>query len=181
VEVLFDRGRPRCWMASLKTRTWPGPYGPSSCRHFTMLAGMEVHLHAIGRAVGLDGLVALDFVYQPGSGAVHFIELNARPGPITHLGGAAGADFAAAIRAKLVGGPRLAPVLRQAARERQVRLFPQDLLRSIAERDRASVAAWLRPSAWRDVPWDDPVLLRRHLSMLADGVRRSRQGRSGRV
>jgi predicted ATP-grasp superfamily ATP-dependent carboligase len=159
--ALFVRGRLACWMSALKVRTWPGPFGPSSARRFIVHDDAEPLLRRIGDWSGYHGLCAIDWVLD-GDGRLQLIELNARPVPTVHMGGLAGVDFAAAMRALLAGQPPATPQ-RPGARDEVVAMFPEDVWRAASE-SRLSLGEWLpRRHRYSDVPWHDPPLLAHHL------------------
>jgi len=162
VEALYDRGRPLCWLTSLKARTWPGPYGPSCARELFWHADVEPLLRGVGALTGQHGFGGFDFLHDPASGRLVVIELHARPTTGLALGVRAGADFPAAVRAMLGGAPRTIaprPALCRPATA-PISLFPQDLDRAI---DTGRWGGWLC-AIFRanDIPWDDRPLLRAH-------------------
>jgi len=81
------------------------------------------------------------------NGDVHLLELNRRAVPTSHL--ALTDDLAAALLAA-AGGParRRAPL----TAKDQIALFPREWLR-------APASPWLK-TAFHDVPWDDPAVVR---------------------
>jgi hypothetical protein len=101
---------------------------------------------AIARAFNLSGLFGLDYM-RDANGDVHLLELNRRAVPTSHL--SLTDDLAAGLLAA-AGGParRRAP----ATPLDQVALFPREWLR-------APASPWLK-SAFHDVPWDDPAVVR---------------------
>lgn len=170
-QVVFNRGELRAWVSSYKLLTWPGPYSPSSCRLFRALPVLEPLLQRIGSAFSLHGVMGLDFMEEAATGEVSFLELNPRPGAIAHTCRAGGADFRVPIR-DLASSEPGSGIVRQAAAESVLPLFPQDLLRGFREADWLSLARWLCvPGEWRDVPWREPRLVARHLLILAQNAR----------
>ncbi len=171
VQVVFNGGTVRACVTAYKLLTWPGPFSPSSCRLFHPIPALEPSLHRIGAALGLHGLMGVDFIEEHGTGAIWLLELNPRPGAILHTCRVAGADLRTAIFDLASGAPGEGMV-RQDSRDVVLPLFPQDLLRGFREADWLSLARWLCvPDEWRDVPWREPRLLARHLLILAQNAR----------
>jgi hypothetical protein len=147
-------------MSAYKSRTWPGPFGPSSARQFMSHPDVEPILRAVGARTGYHGFGAVDWV-RHGDRLV-ILELNTRPVPAIHLAPLAGVDFPAAIRTLLAGAP--APPSPQPLPDGGsiVPMFPEDIYRGAR-----GIAQWLpRPGHYSDVPWDDPALLVYHLKLL---------------
>jgi predicted ATP-grasp superfamily ATP-dependent carboligase len=163
--VLYDHGRPACWMASYKARVWPVPFGPSCVREPADVPGMGDVTARLGAAIGMHGVCGFDWIQPAGRGPALVVEFNGRPTAWIHMHGAFGADFPGSIRAMLAGeaaSPRPpAPVRPDAP---SIRMFPQDLRRAMAQSDWALIARWCTGRAGRnDIPWDDPPLLRAYL------------------
>jgi hypothetical protein len=120
---------------------WQGSTGPAAVLRRCQSPQMEEACRRIARRFGLSGFIGLDFMREE-TGAAHLIEVNPRATQICHL--ALGADLAAAF----LGQPARPAVTDQPL----IALFPQ------AQRlDPKGVLA----SAFWDLPWDDPHLLRR--------------------
>lgn len=156
-QAVFRAGVPLAWATSYKRRTWPGPFGPTSEAHFVPMPDMAAHLPRIGRALGFNGLLSLDLIVEP-SGKVFVIEVNPRPAGLMTRARHAGVDFPAAVRALVVGGEPGGHT-RGTRREAVVPLFPQAMVRALADRDLGTMMSLLRPAALADVPWSDPRLV----------------------
>jgi len=157
-QAVFDTGRLVAWMTAWKSRTWPGPFGPSSEVTFALVPGAGAVATRIGEVLGFHGLLSWDFIEEEDTGRLVVVEVNARPVGLMARASDAGVDFAAAIRSLLFG----VPVEGHVAGTRQVRtvpLFPQDLVRSVRERDIRSLVGAISPRGLADVPWTDPALL----------------------
>ena len=102
-QVVYDHGEPLAWATSFKTRTWPGPYGPSSAVAFAPIPGVAEQLPLIGQALGFHGALTLDLIVDERTGQPVVIEVNARPAGIMSRGRRAGVDFAGAMRQLLLG------------------------------------------------------------------------------
>ncbi len=118
--------------------TWSGDTGPASIMQRTESRQMNDAVRRIAARFKLNGLHGLDYV-RDRDGTPHLIEINPRATQICHL--ALGPDLPAA----LLGLPAR-PAVTDAAK---VALFPQLLAAPDAAR-----------SAYRDIPWDDPAVLR---------------------
>ena len=99
---------------------------------------MDAAAAKIAAHFGLNGLHGLDFV-RDGDGVPHLIEVNPRATQICHL------PLDGDLPAALLGVPA-----RPAATDlQQIALFPQVL-----------AAGEVGRQVYRDIPWDDPKLLR---------------------
>jgi hypothetical protein len=102
------------------------------------------------RELGLSGLIGLDFVLEEGTSDASLIELNPRAPQMAHLSLGQSRDLPASLRAVLAGQPVQS---RPAATDAEViALFPQEWRRD-------PLSDFLR-TAYLDVPWDEPELLR---------------------
>lgn len=120
--------------------------GPASVITRRDCPRMMAAASAVAREFHLSGLFGLDYM-RDANGDVHLLELNRRAVPTSHL--ALTDDLAAALLAA-AGGParRRAPV----TAKDQIALFPREWLR-------APASPWLK-TAFHDVPWDDPAVVR---------------------
>ena len=163
--AVFCGGYLNGWVTAYKLLTFPGPYSPSSYRVFRPLPAIEPPLRAIGRALGLHGVMGVDFIEDAETGAITFLELNPRPGAIAYTFAATGVS-----PEQLLGGlighaaPAVTP---QPAADISLPLFPQDLVRGIQQGDWLSLIRFATaPTEWRDVPWREPRLLAAELREL---------------
>ncbi len=157
-QVVYARGVPMAWMTSYKLRTWPGPYGPATMIGVAPIPGVEREVTLLGQALRFHGVLSFDMIIDSRNGRPAIIEVNARPAGAMTRGRLAGVDFASALR-DLVSGAAPPSVAQGTRRRHTRRLFPQELLRCIEERDVRSAAACLRPGALADMPWSDPAVL----------------------
>ena len=156
--AVFCGGYLNGWVTAYKLLTFPGPYSPSCYRVFRRLPAIEPPLRAIGKALGLHGVMSLDFIEDGETGSITFLELNPRPGAIAYTFAAAGVS-PEQILGGLIGhaAPAVTP---QAAVDISLPLFPQDLVRGIQQGDWLSLVRFvLAPDEWRDIPWREPRLL----------------------
>jgi carbamoylphosphate synthase large subunit len=172
--VLYDHGRPICWMSAFKVRTYGGPFGPSSARRFMTHPDVLPILEKVGKESGYHGFAAVDWVLDE-RGRLVILELNTRPVPTIHMGQLAGVDFARALGEILAGAPTVQAPPEPPADAPVYPMFPEDLYRSSSENER-SVASWLpRPGRYTDLPWQDPPLLAFHLRRLRRAAREARR------
>jgi hypothetical protein len=118
--------------------TWQGDAGPATVMARVADPVMDDAVAKIAARFRLSGLHGLDFV-RDAAGLPHLIEVNPRATQICHL------PLDADLPAALLGVPARLPVTDR----KQIALFPQLL----------SVDA-LPPQVFRDIPWDDPKVLR---------------------
>ncbi len=136
-------------LSAIKRETHPAPTGPSTVVEFFEHEEMSASVEALARSLGLAGFASFDFMVESASDQAYLIELNPRPTPICHLGGAFGADLCALLFERLTGLSARGGRPRHAGNV--VALFPQEWIRDPA-------SPHLR-EAFHDVPWDDPKLV----------------------
>jgi len=120
--------------------------GPASVITRRDCPRMMAAASAVAREFHLSGLFGLDYM-RDANGDVHLLELNRRAVPTSHL--ALTDDLAAGLL--IAAG---ASVRRRAPATTldRIALFPREWLR-------APASPWLK-SAFHDVPWDDPAVVR---------------------
>jgi len=147
--VIAERGRVLAGL-SVAVLHAAGPTAPATVVRVVEDAAMAATAAAIVGALGLSGFLGFDFVVEAGTGRPLLIEMNPRATPICHLAAQPGEGLAGAWAAHLGGcDPAAVPL---PAPGTQVALFPGEWLRD----DRSPHLH----SAWHDVPWNDPPLLR---------------------
>jgi acetyl/propionyl-CoA carboxylase alpha subunit len=102
------------------------------------------------RRLNLSGLHGFDFMLESQTGNAYLIEINPRSTQVGHLTLGLGRDIPAALYSAVSGQP-----VRPAAKitdDDTFALFPQEWIRDPA-------SAFLQ-SAYHDVPWDKPELIR---------------------
>ena len=102
------------------------------------------------RRLNLSGLCGLDFMLEAGTRNAYLIEINPRCTQVGHLALGPGRDIAAALRAA-VSEEKVEKTLSVTEKD-TIALFPQEWLRD-------SASPYLR-TAYHDVPWDEPELIR---------------------
>jgi hypothetical protein len=149
-----------CWKGTILGRVTAvvletvGMLGPASVIRLIENREIAAAVEVIVRRLKLSGLIGLDFILEERTGHAHLIEMNPRATQVCHLSLGTGRDLLGPLRAVLSGEPlrRTGPVT-----ERDViALFPQEWRRD-------STSAFLR-TAYHDVPWNEPDLLRRCLT-----------------
>lgn len=160
VDVLYEHGRPRAWIASHAVVTRFGPFGPSTRRRFVNLPGIKPILERLGAETGAHGFMGLDLIHEQPSGRLVLLELNCRPTAGHALAEYAGLNFAAELRALLAGEPSKEPQLDLPSRV--IPMFPEDFDRAITDKDFCALFRWTcDPTFLRHMPWSDrPLMLR---------------------
>ena len=113
-------------------------------------AEMSAAAEKIVRRLNLSGLHGFDFMLEAATGNAYLIEMNPRPTQVGHLTLGPGRDIPAALYSA-VSGQAIHPAPR-VTEDKTIALFPQEWIR-----DPASV---FLQSAYHDVPWDRPELIR---------------------
>lgn len=137
-------------LSAYKLETHPAPTGPSTVVEFFENPEMERAVESVTRAFSLSGFASFDFMIEDASGFAYLIELNPRPTPICHLGGAFGDDLCGALWQRITGTSPRATLSR--AEGPRVALFPQEWIRRA---DSPYIA-----QAFHDVPWQEPLLVK---------------------
>jgi predicted ATP-grasp superfamily ATP-dependent carboligase len=143
-------------LSAYKLETHPAPTGPSTVVEFFEHAEMAAAAASVTRAFSLSGFASFDFMIESDTGRAYLIELNPRPTPICHLGGAFGDDLCGALWQRLTSSTPRASLPR--ASGQRVVLFPQEWVRSCE-------SPYFFDASFHDVPWDEPSLLQRLTSM----------------
>lgn len=123
-----------------------GTTGPASVVRRTDCSQMQAAAATVAKTFDLSGLVGLDYI-RDAAGHVHLLEMNARAVPTSHLALADDLAFALLAAAGLNAAPRASATDRT-----DIALFPREWLRDPA-------SPWLK-TAFHDVPWDDPAVVR---------------------
>jgi len=163
VPCLYDRGRLVGVMAAHKARTL-GATGPSAvARPWRIDDGLRSIAEKAGEVFAIDGFASLDVIRETGTGLTRVIEINPRPVPALYVGARIGVDFGALYASVLAGGFDAVPRLGRGAGP--LPLFPQELQRLRRTQGRlAGTTRWaVTPGAVRELPWDDPGLMRHYL------------------
>jgi hypothetical protein len=113
-------------------------------------AEMEHAARTMMRRLKLSGLVGFDFMLESGTRNAYLIEINPRSTQVGHLALGPGRNIPAALFAAVT--EEAADDTSSITEKETIALFPQEWLRDPA-------SAYLR-SAYHDVPWDEPDLIR---------------------
>jgi predicted ATP-grasp superfamily ATP-dependent carboligase len=156
--VATYEGKVLAGLSAYKLETHPAPTGPSTVVDFFENDEMERAVASVTHAFNLSGFASFDFMIEAETGAAYLIELNPRPTPICHLGGAFGDDLCGALWQRVTGSPPVAVLPR--AEGRRVALFPQEWAR-VAD------SPYFQ-QAFHDVPWGEPELMRTLAAMAVE-------------
>lgn len=124
--------------------------GPATVMRLVENAEISSAVEKMVRRLNLSGVHGFDFMLEAKTGNAYLIEINPRATQVGHLALGPGRDLPAALYAAISGiGVRPGPKVTE---KDTIALFPQEW-----GRDPAS--AFLC-SAYHDVPWDEPELIR---------------------
>lgn len=124
--------------------------GPASVLRLIDHAEMSGAAEKIVRHLNLSGLHGFDFMLEAQIGNAYLIEMNPRATQVGHLKLGVGRDLTAALYAAVTGG-----AVRESAKSTNnetIALFPQEWGRNPSSR--------YLTSAYHDVPWQEPELIR---------------------
>jgi predicted ATP-grasp superfamily ATP-dependent carboligase len=133
--AVAHEGRVLAGIAAISELSHPAPQIASSIVrlvHDPLMA--EMARRVIGR-MSFTGFCGVDFVREDASGKTWFLNFNARPTQLSHLGHLAGGDLCAALLASVTN---TYPVPQRTTKEMTVALFPQDWIRDPAARERGA-------------------------------------------
>ena len=137
---------------------------PATVVHFRDIPELRELPQRLVAALGISGLVTLEWVIESGTDVPCLVEVHRRIGPATHYGALLGVDLCAALRAAVRAEPAPAAAAGASAcmglepgKERVYVAFPGEWLRDPA-------SPWLRKHPV-DMPWDDPRLLEAMLAL----------------
>lgn len=123
--------------------------GPATAVRIIDHPGMAAAARKLVGSLGISGFCGFDFLLEDVGNAALLIEMNPRFTQITHLDCGPGRDPVAALSARVLGAATSAAVPISGD---MVAFFPQAW--------RADPATSLLHSAWHDVPWEEPDLVR---------------------
>lgn len=127
-----------------------GSSGHASVVRLIENSGMSNAAERIARRLKLSGVHGFDFMLEERTGNAYLIELNPRATQVGHLTLGLGRDIPAALHSAVTGQSlRPAPTV---TNDDTIALFPQEWLRD--------PASMYLQSAYHDVPWDKPDLIR---------------------
>jgi hypothetical protein len=124
--------------------------GPSTVVRLIDNPEMVAATKKMARRMNLSGVHGFDFMLETGSRNAYLIEINPRSTQVGHLALGPGRDIPAALHSAVSGKPL--SVTTPVTEKDTVALFPQEWMRD-------SASPYIR-SAFHDVPWDEPELIR---------------------
>jgi hypothetical protein len=124
--------------------------GPATVLRLVENSEMSSAAEKMVRRLNLSGLIGFDFMLEAQTGNAYLIEINLRSTQVGHLTLGLGRDIPAALYSA-VSGQAVCPAP-QVTEDDTIALFPQEWIRD-------SASAFLQ-SAYHDVPWDKPELIR---------------------
>jgi hypothetical protein len=124
--------------------------GPATVLRLIDNPEMSAAAERMVRRLNLSGLHGFDFMIEAQTGDAYLIEINPRSTQVGHLTLGLGRDIPAALYSAVSGQP-ISPVPK-ITEDAMIALFPQEWIRDAA-------SPFLQ-SAYHDVPWDKPELIR---------------------
>jgi hypothetical protein len=129
--------------------------GPATVLRLIENSEMSSAAEKMVRRLNLSGLNGFDFMLESHTGDAYLIEINPRSTQVGHLTLGLGRDIPAALHSAVTGeAARPAP---KVTNDDTIALFPQEWIRDPA-------SPFLQ-SAYHDVPWDKPELIRACVSI----------------
>ena len=124
--------------------------GPATVLRLIDNAEMNIAAERMARRLNLSGLHGFDFMLEAQTGNAYLIEINPRSTQVGHLTLGLGRDIPAALYSAVSGQPAC-PAMK-VTNDDTIALFPQEWIRD--------PASTFLQSAYHDVPWDKPELIR---------------------
>jgi hypothetical protein len=124
--------------------------GPATVLRLIDNADMNIAAERMARRLNLSGLHGFDFMLESQTGNAHLIEINPRSTQVGHLTLGLGRDIPAGLYSAVSGRPACPAT--KITNDDTIALFPQEWIRD--------PASTFLQSAYHDVPWDKPELIR---------------------
>jgi hypothetical protein len=124
--------------------------GPATVLRLIDNADMSIAAERMARRLNLSGLHGFDFMLQSQTGNAYLIEINPRSTQVGHLTLGLGRDIPAALYSAVSGQPACPAT--KITNDDTIALFPQEWIRD--------PSSTFLQSAYHDVPWDKPELIR---------------------
>jgi predicted ATP-grasp superfamily ATP-dependent carboligase len=164
IEVLWDRGEPRCFSGAFKVDCHPSAFGAASAKKPFRHPSLESIARQVGAIMGYHGIGAIDVIRDDRTGEFTVLELNPRPsgGGFT-LTSRIAESFYPHLRA-FVEGRRPFATCDLGYAYAPIPLFPNNwyYIAELADKRRPQV--WLRGlEALARGPFDDPKLFATYL------------------
>jgi carbamoyl-phosphate synthase large subunit len=156
------RGKVLTGFGGYKERCHPAITGPTSVIRRVDHQGMADAAKRLMRRTEFTGFGSIDFIIDD-NGTAHLLELNARPVPLTHLGGLLGADLCAVLYREITGtAAESSPTSKI---HDVIALYPQEKLRDSSSRYLTTVHV--------DIPIDDDELYQSYEQEVQKAERRT--------
>ena len=97
IEMLFDKGRPRCYVTSEVLNRWPRRLGPSTARKIIDLPDTLQMLEKIGKLTNFHGFAGIDAIMPSDGGPPMLCEMNPRQTTGYHFDPKVRREFAQAL------------------------------------------------------------------------------------
>ncbi len=124
--------------------------GPATVMRLVENRDMSFAVETMVRRLGLSGIHGFDFVLETHTGNAYLIEINPRNTQVGHVGLGEGRDLCAALASSL--SENTVPPPCKVTENDTIALFPQEWMRDPS-------SPYLQ-SAYHDVPWEEPELVR---------------------
>jgi hypothetical protein len=124
--------------------------GPATVLRLIENADMSIAAERMARRLNLSGLHGFDFMLESQTGNAYLIEINPRSTQVGHLTLGLGRDIPAALYSAVSGQPACPAT--KITNDDTIALFPQEWIRD--------PSSTFLQSAYHDVPWDKPELIR---------------------
>lgn len=142
-DVLYDRGRPLCWMSSYSGDCAPTDFSPRCSRKIIDSPALDRIVEQVGDLTEFRGFVGIDWICDERTGEFLVLEMNPNPEGGYALTPATEKAFATALRAMLTGDPAYRP--RAVEPERGwIPIFPEWGTYLAERADRRRPKTWLR-------------------------------------
>jgi predicted ATP-grasp superfamily ATP-dependent carboligase len=137
-------------VTAMKVHSYPGETSPCSVVKFIESEEMQGCLARLIQEYGFTGFCSGDFIIEGGTQSAYLLEFNPRPVPLCNIAELSGRSLCLALHSHFSGAgyQRIAPQTDHGT----VALFPNEWARD-------PQSHYLH-SAYHDVPWDDPSLLK---------------------
>jgi hypothetical protein len=124
--------------------------GPATVLRLIDNADMNIAAERMARRLNLSGLHGFDFMLESQTGNAYLIEINPRSTQVGHLTLGLGRDIPSGLYSAVSGQPACPAT--KITNDDTIALFPQEWIRD--------PASTFLQSAYHDVPWDKPELIR---------------------
>jgi hypothetical protein len=124
--------------------------GPATVLRLIDNADMSIAAERMARRLNLSGLHGFDFMLESQTGNAYLIEINPRSTQVGHLTLGLGRDIPAALYSAVSAQPACPAT--KITNDDTIALFPQEWIRD--------PSSTFLQSAYHDVPWDKPELIR---------------------